>query len=87
MGRGSCRHLAGGDQRFPDLRLWVAHNKTVSLEVLEVLRYDADEKAQSMVRLKRSWAREHPEDSTRAAGRKDTRSKAWKSTPLRVEDH
>ncbi len=52
-----------------------------------MLRHDADEKAQSMVRLKRSWAREHPEDSTRAAGRKDTRSKAWKSTPLRVEDH
>lgn len=50
-------------ERFPDMRFWVAQNKTVSLSVLEVLRTDDDERVQWMVRRKRSWARAHPADA------------------------
>jgi len=73
-------------KRFPDMRFWVAYNKTVPMEVLETLRHDADEQVQSMVREKRSWARVHPDDSTRLVSLKNTRSKAWKANPLRIED-
>ncbi|GAB3057174.1 hypothetical protein GCM10027053_18500 [Intrasporangium mesophilum] len=52
-------------ERFPDMRLWVAQNKTVPLSILEVLREDADERVVWMVRKKRSWARAHPADSGR----------------------
>jgi hypothetical protein len=69
--------------RYPAMRVWVAHNKTVPLEILEILRHDADEKVQGTVRQKRSWARAHPEDSTRLTGLANTRSKIWKSNPLR----
>lgn len=48
--------------RFPDYRFWVAQNKTVPLEVLEVLRDDADGLVRWMVCRKRSWVRAHPED-------------------------
>ena len=65
--------------RYPAMRVWVAHNKTVPLEILEILRHDADEKVQGTVRQKRSWARAHPEDSTRLTGLANTRSKIWKS--------
>jgi hypothetical protein len=51
--------------RFPQMRFWVAQNKTVPLSVLEVLRRDPDERVRSMVRAKRSWTRAHPEDSGR----------------------
>ena len=65
-------------QRFPDMREWVAHNKTLPLEILEILRRDPDEKVQSVVRQKRSWARAHPEDSARLQGLQNTRSAAWR---------
>ncbi|MBB5839629.1 hypothetical protein [Kribbella italica] len=51
--------------RFPEMRVWVAHNKTVPLAVLELLRHDADERVQRMVLEKRSWARAHPDDTSR----------------------
>jgi hypothetical protein len=52
--------------RFPDMQVWVAHNKTVPLEVLEVLRHDPDQRVRRMVLRKRSWARAHPDDTARA---------------------
>lgn len=51
--------------RFPDMRFWVAQNKTVPLVILEELRSDPDERVRSMVRAKRSWARAHPDDHRR----------------------
>lgn len=51
--------------RFPEMRFWVAQNKTVPLGILEILRQDEDERVVGMVRMKRSWARAHPEDSSR----------------------
>lgn len=59
--------------RFPDMRFWVAQNKTVPLSVLEILRHDADERVRSMVTSKRSWARAHPDDTTRPHGLENTR--------------
>jgi hypothetical protein len=53
-------------ERYPEMRFWVANNKTVPLEVLEVLRQDADARVRSMVRCKGSWKRAHPEDFKRA---------------------
>jgi hypothetical protein len=55
--------------RFPQMRFWVAQNKTVPLPILEVLRRDPDERVRSMVRAKRSWARAHPEESMRPGNR------------------
>ncbi|KAB2807465.1 hypothetical protein F9L07_25785 [Pimelobacter simplex] len=52
--------------RFPEMRFWVAQNKTVPLSILELLRRDPDANVVRMVRSKRSWARAHPEDSTRS---------------------
>lgn len=52
-------------ERFPEMRFWVAQNKTVPLSILEVLRHDPDERVRSMVRSKGSWRRAHPEDSKR----------------------
>ena len=60
-------------ERFPDMRFWVAQNKTVPLSVLEVLRNDADERVQHMVTSKRSWARAHPDDTSRPQGSENTR--------------
>lgn len=51
--------------RFPDMRFWVAQNKTVPLSILELLRHDPDERVRSMVRAKGTWARAHPGDSKR----------------------
>jgi len=53
-------------ENHPDMRFWVAQNKTVPLAVLEVLRNDPDERVQWMVRSKRSWTRAHPGDSARS---------------------
>jgi hypothetical protein len=39
-------------QRFPDMRFWVAQNKTVPVEVLEVLARDPDPRVRSMVAMK-----------------------------------
>ncbi len=40
-------------ERFPDLRDWVAHNKTVPLSVLELLSNDKDARVRSAVAAKR----------------------------------
>jgi hypothetical protein len=39
-------------QRFPDFRKWVAHNKTVLIEILEALADDPDDRARYMVAMK-----------------------------------
>lgn len=39
--------------RFPDMRWWVAQNKTVPLSMLEILARDADVSVRSMVAHKR----------------------------------
>jgi len=61
--------------RFPDMRFWVAHNKTVPLSVLEILRHDPDDRVRHMVTSKRSWARAHPNDTTRPQGLENTRTR------------
>ena len=38
--------------RYPDMRVWVAQNKTVPLDILGLLRHDPDERVRSMVRAK-----------------------------------
>ncbi|MGH3738668.1 MAG: hypothetical protein ACRDT6_24145 [Micromonosporaceae bacterium] len=62
-------------ERFPDMRFWVAQNKTVPLSVLEMLRHDPDERVRDMVTSKRSWARAHPDDTSRPQGLKNTRTR------------
>lgn len=66
-------------ERFPDMKMWVARNKAVPLEILEVLRRDPDEAVVDVVKQKRSWARAHPEDSWFGGQPANTRSAAWKS--------
>ncbi len=44
--------------RFPDMRQWVAHNKTVPLEVLEILSRDSDPQVRYSVACKRKLSRE-----------------------------
>lgn len=39
-------------QRFPDMRFWVAQNKTVPVEVLAVLAHDLDSRVRAMVAMK-----------------------------------
>jgi len=39
--------------RFPEMRLWVAHNKTVPLRILETLAHDPDGGVRFMVASKR----------------------------------
>jgi hypothetical protein len=51
--------------RYSDQRFWVAQNKTVPLDILELLRHDPDERVRSMVRAKGSWRRAHPDDYKR----------------------
>ena len=63
-------------ERFPAMRFWVAQNKTAPLGVLEVLRHDPDENARHMVTSKWSWARAHPDDTTRP--QQPTNSRATK---------
>ena len=61
-------------ERFPDMRKWVAHNKTVPLAILRVLAVDPDERVRSMVAMKRKLDRElfellsHDPDETIRAG-------------------
>jgi hypothetical protein len=38
---------------YPDMREWVAHNKTVPIEILEILARDLDERVRYMVASKR----------------------------------
>lgn len=40
-------------QKFPEMRSWVAHNKTVPIEILEVLSRDKNPKVRSVVATKR----------------------------------
>lgn len=61
-------------ERYPDMRSWVAHNETVPLSILELLRHDDDETVRTTVRMKRSWARAHPDDSDRPQGLTNTRA-------------
>lgn len=61
-------------ERYPDMRSWVAHNKTVPLSILEILRHDADEQVRRTVTDKRSWERAHPDDTTRPHGLMNTRT-------------
>jgi hypothetical protein len=56
------------------------------LEILEILRRDPDEKVQLVVRQKRSWARAHPDDTTRVQSLENTRSAFWKRGLGRSED-
>ena len=44
--------------RFPEMRTWVAHNKTVPLEILRILAKDADHVVRSSVADKRKLDRE-----------------------------
>jgi hypothetical protein len=44
-------------RRWPDMRFWVAQNKTVPISVLEILVNDPDEKVRNMVLRKGSWRR------------------------------
>lgn len=41
-------------ERYPDMRFWVAQNKTVPPEVLRVLARDDDPRVRSMVAMKRT---------------------------------
>jgi hypothetical protein len=45
-------------ERFPDMRKWVAQNKTVPLAILRVLAVDPDERVRRMVAMKRKLDRE-----------------------------
>ncbi|MDQ0602229.1 hypothetical protein QF037_006574 [Streptomyces canus] len=40
-------------ERYPDARVWVAHNKTVPLEILRVLASDPDSAVRHTVSMKR----------------------------------
>jgi hypothetical protein len=44
-------------RRWPDMRFWVAQNKTVPVSILEILVNDPDEKVRDMVLRKGSWRR------------------------------
>jgi hypothetical protein len=39
-------------RRFPEMRFWVAHNKTVPIEVLDMLASDPDDAVRTMVASK-----------------------------------
>lgn len=39
--------------QYPDMRSWVAHNKTVPISILEILAQDEDGRVRHMVALKR----------------------------------
>jgi hypothetical protein len=40
-------------ERYPDMRFWVAQNKTVPIAVLQVLASDSDDRVRFMVAMKR----------------------------------
>jgi len=43
--------------RYPEMRKWVAHNKTVSIEILDILSLDADEEVRTWVAMRRTLDR------------------------------
>lgn len=60
-------------ERYPDMRWWVAQNKTVPMSILELLSTDPDARVREMVAAKRKLTRElmerlarDPVDSVRA---------------------
>jgi len=60
-------------ERYPEMREWVAHNKTVPLTILEILSVDPDPDVRYMVASKRKLPRElmerlarDPRESVRA---------------------
>jgi len=59
-------------EKFPDMRFWVAQNKTVPLRILEVLRHDEDRQVRNIVRAKGTWGRAHPEDAKRMGDPEET---------------
>ena len=65
-------------ERYPDVRFWVAHNKTVPLEILAILAGDPDPKVRGMVSAKRKLT---PELLTILAGDSD------ESVRIRVARH
>ncbi|MBA4010716.1 MAG: hypothetical protein C0481_02510 [Phenylobacterium sp.] len=44
--------------RYPDMREWVAHNKTVPLEILALLARDLDQRVRQAVAMKRKLSRQ-----------------------------
>ena len=44
-------------RRYPDMKKWVAHNKSVPLEILEILARDGDPRVRSFVAMKRKLSR------------------------------
>jgi hypothetical protein len=61
-------------EKYPDMRAWVAHNKTVPLSILEILSRDKDPSVRHMVAMKRKLGQDmsilerlaqDPEDSIR----------------------
>jgi hypothetical protein len=59
-------------ERYPEMRWWVAQNKTVPMSILELLSTDPDVRVREMVAAKRKLTRElmerlvrDPEDSVR----------------------
>jgi hypothetical protein len=46
----TCREII---DRFPDMKFWVAHNKTVPLEILRVLSVDPEVRVRTAVAMKR----------------------------------
>lgn len=45
-------------ERFPDLKLWVAHNKPVLMSILDILARDEDRRVRGMVAGRRKLSRE-----------------------------
>jgi hypothetical protein len=61
-------------EKYPEMRNWVAHNKTVPLSILEILSRDKDPRVRHMVAMKRKIGQnisilkrlaQDPEDSIR----------------------
>lgn len=61
-------------EKYPEMRNWVAHNKTVPLSILEILSRDKDPRVRHMVAMKRKIGQDisilkrlaqDPEDSIR----------------------
>ena len=41
-------------KKYPEMREWVAHNKSIPVEILEILAADADKRVRFMVALKKT---------------------------------
>lgn len=65
-------------ERYPDARMWVAHNKTVPIEILEALVDDSDTRVRLAVAMKRKLT---PELLARLSADKD------ESVRMRVAMH